>query len=528
MIPWTIVLFAGIVLFGLFLRTYHFRDWLYFYPDQARDLALTREVVEGHASWPLLGPIAASTPFRLGPMYYYFQIVSGELFGVRPETMAYPDLLFGTLSIPLLFVLLRRYFTPKRALSLTLLFAASYFAIRYSRFAWNTNPIPFFSMIFFLALLEFLAEGKRTKWRWAAALGIAIGVGVQLHTVMLLLLPATAISVAAYLTWRKEFPWGKAALVLILVLVLNAGQLTSEFHTDFHNSRYFFAALTVRSPSGGNGFLRNAGLDIACHAQAVTHLLTSLDGKDYCDTPDDLDPTTKHHVDLVPYAVTMGSLAFGLATLVLAYRAGRVLSRFETDPRKRQFLALTALYFGLSFLVIFPVMDDNAPMRYFLPTIFVPFIFLGFILERIEARFAANGKRIAVGIVVLFVLINLVSVGVEAASYARDGESRSNYVVLGELERMRDYVLAHAGGQKDISYLGEQKFYQNYFKPFDFVFGEKGATIARVKKMGDIVPGKPLFYIADEWENGLVNDVPGHPVTDHFHIGQVDLYMLKN
>ena len=522
------MILIGIVLFGLFLRTYHFRDWLYFYPDQARDLALTREVVEGHVSWPLLGPIAASTPFRVGPMYYYFQIISGELFGVRPETMAYPDLLFGTLSIPLLFVLLRRYFTPKRALSLALLFAVSYFAIRYSRFAWNTNPIPFFSMLFFLALLEFLAEGKRTKWRWAAALGISIGVGIQLHTVLLILLPATALCVAGFLVVKKQFPWGKMFLVVVLVLLLNAPQIESELYTHFHNSRYFFGALTARSPSGGNGFLKNASLDIVCHAQAVTHLLTSIDGKDYCDTPDDLDPTTKHRVDLIPYVTTLGSVAFGLLVLLVTYRVSRPWFRSEADPRKRQFLGLIALYFGLSFLVIFPVMDDNAPMRYFLPTIFVPFIFLGLILDGLEARYAAFGKRIAVGIIASLVSVNLVAVGIEAAAYARGGESRSNYVVLGELERMRDYVLAHAGRQKDISYLGEQKFYQNYFKPFDFVFGEKGATIARVKKMGDIAPGMPLFYIADEWENGLVNDVPGHPVTDHFHIGHVDLYMLKN
>jgi len=71
-----VLLFCGIFLVGIFLRTYHFRQWLYFYPDQARDLMLTQDVLAGKAAWPLLGPIAASTPFKLGPIYYYFQIIS--------------------------------------------------------------------------------------------------------------------------------------------------------------------------------------------------------------------------------------------------------------------------------------------------------------------------------------------------------------------------------------------------------------------------------------------------------------------
>ena len=64
---------------GTFLRTYHFHDWLYFYPDQARDVVLAQDVLNGQSAWPLLGPIAASTPFKLGPIYYYFQILSGKL-----------------------------------------------------------------------------------------------------------------------------------------------------------------------------------------------------------------------------------------------------------------------------------------------------------------------------------------------------------------------------------------------------------------------------------------------------------------
>ncbi len=75
-------LFLAILAVGIFLRISHFSEWLYFYPDQARDVTLVDDVLSGRASWPLLGPIAASTPFRLGPVSAYFQIASGAAFGV--------------------------------------------------------------------------------------------------------------------------------------------------------------------------------------------------------------------------------------------------------------------------------------------------------------------------------------------------------------------------------------------------------------------------------------------------------------
>ena len=104
---WKIILFLLIFSVGIFLRSYHFRSWLDFESDQARDLSITEKVVDEGGSWPLLGPDMShsqdgSVRFHVGPMYYYFQIISGKFFGVRPETAAYPDLLFAILSIPII------------------------------------------------------------------------------------------------------------------------------------------------------------------------------------------------------------------------------------------------------------------------------------------------------------------------------------------------------------------------------------------------------------------------------------------
>ena len=106
---WDYLILLFIVALAAAIRLYHFHDWLYFAMDQARDGMLTRETYENGASTlPLLGPRAAGTFLRLGPIFYYFQYISAKIFhSTDPAVLAYPDFLFSVLSIPLFFFFLR-------------------------------------------------------------------------------------------------------------------------------------------------------------------------------------------------------------------------------------------------------------------------------------------------------------------------------------------------------------------------------------------------------------------------------------
>ena len=46
-IPKYIWILAIIIVIGIFLRTYKLHDWLYFYPDQARDVTIVDEFING-------------------------------------------------------------------------------------------------------------------------------------------------------------------------------------------------------------------------------------------------------------------------------------------------------------------------------------------------------------------------------------------------------------------------------------------------------------------------------------------------
>ncbi|MBD3300315.1 MAG: hypothetical protein GF347_03105, partial [Candidatus Moranbacteria bacterium] len=145
-----IFLIFSVFFFGAFLRFYKFKTNLFFELDQSRDYRIVYEVLEnGLKELPLLGPRAGGTFFRLGPIYNYFQIAIAAVFGLSPVIIALPDLFFSILTIPLLFLFLRLYFPKEISLITTFLFSISLFAIEFSRFAWNPNSVPFFTLMCF-------------------------------------------------------------------------------------------------------------------------------------------------------------------------------------------------------------------------------------------------------------------------------------------------------------------------------------------------------------------------------------------
>ena len=277
-----IVSFIAIMAIGIFLRTFHFHDYLHFGKDQARDAAITQSVARGESAWPLLGAAMGNTPFKIGPIYYYFQIISAKIFGQSPEVLAFPDLLFSILSIPLLYLLLKIYFSRNLSLILAGLYSVSYFSIIYSRFAWNPNPIPFFAILFIMSLYEFLIAAEKTNWKWIVAAGIAIGTGVQLHAILMILFPLMSFLVLLFIFVKNRNTWKKIAVIFLIAVALNSPQIVSEFKSNFKNTKIFISSLNDKSSPDKGEFKKNVELNIACHAQANMHIISSLGDKYDC------------------------------------------------------------------------------------------------------------------------------------------------------------------------------------------------------------------------------------------------------
>ncbi len=162
-------IFAVIMLSAIFLRTWQHSEWLFFKWDQGRDATLLVEAVKnGPSELPLLGPRATKVGqdyLHLGPAYYYFQYLPAALLNsTDPAAFAYFDLIMSILTIPLLFIFCRLYFSPRHSLIITSLYGLSFLVIQYSRFAWNPNSVPFLVLLTFYGMLRF-AQSKKLNDR---------------------------------------------------------------------------------------------------------------------------------------------------------------------------------------------------------------------------------------------------------------------------------------------------------------------------------------------------------------------------
>jgi 4-amino-4-deoxy-L-arabinose transferase-like glycosyltransferase len=531
-------LFLAILAVGIFLRISHFSEWLYFYPDQARDVTLVDDVLSGRASWPLLGPIAASTPFRLGPVSAYFQIASGAAFGVSPQSVAIPDLLFGILSIPLLYVFLRRILSERTSLALMGLYAVSFPAIRYARFAWNSNSIPFFSLLLLLSLSEFLHAKSKTAWPWVMALGITFGIGVQLHTVLLVLLPLMLLAAIAYSIRFDRKAWLKWLAIVTIALILNTGQIISELRTGFKNTGYFFSVLDDRSPHEGAGMTENLALDAVCHAQADALFVSSLPATD-----DTCAPLTSFryslggYADRTSYVFFLTSISFGFGLFVLGNALLAFRLKKEQDLRKKVFLGAVLLSSILTFVVMLPVVGHNGQVRYLLPIIAVPFFSLGLMAEYVSEKFSKQGivRRVPIVVLGILVLFNLSTIVSEAKRHAAGVRSDAQYVVWDELEAVRDSIVTRSSPRQEAYLFGGQKYLQNYYKPLAYALSLRGFTLQRsLRHIEDVPAGAPVFFIAQSLENPKKSEYDARPedldltIESYERIGNLGLYKLQH
>ncbi len=511
----TILILSMILVAAVFLRTYHFERWLHFGSDQVRDLILVEGVVEQGKPWPLLGADASNTHFRLGPAYHYFQIVSLSIFGVSAPAMAYPDVFFSILSIPLFFVLLRKYFDENLALILTVLYAVSYYAIEFSRFAWNSNPLPFFVALFLLSLLSFLENREKTAWVWVVFLGIAVGIGIQLHTLLLLLMPTCLVVVAAFLLKQNWRVVKQILLVLVVILLCNAGQIRGEMRSGGDNTKRFLAAFTDRSDGGANRMLVNFGENVLNHAQANGHILTSLGEKGHFTFATILsypDKAKGSHAYMWFVVSLTTSLIFSFCGYgLLLYR-----SWVEPQSERKYFLRLMLLYVTVSFIILFPI-ARGAPIRYFYHTIFIPFIFLGLFFEWFRSRFPDRYRIVSLGFLLFLFGANAYTIGAEAMELRAGTRGDSGFVVLGEADRMIDSIIEKSNPKREANIFGRNQYMSTYFNSLSYLAAKRGFTFRRASDTKPPISDVPYFFLSQSHRS-----VDSLGVTRYDFIGSED------
>lgn len=503
---------VGIIVIGIFFRVYHFHDFLRFNADQSRDATVVSEYLGGTSPLPLLGPKAGGTDFRVGPAFYYFQIVSAKLFGDAPDVVAYPDLLFSILAIPLLFFFLRKYFDVRISLVLAALFAVSFYAVWYSRFAWNPNSLPFWTLLFLFALHETLVAGRALRWQTASLLGVALGIGVQLHTLSLLFLPFLTIAAFGLLAIQKRLSWKPVFLVFAVAMMLNVPQIASEMRTGGGNMTAFFHGVGAKEKKGG-GIVQNIAKDVVCHVDAVAYMLSSYEIDDGCS----LKSVTKDWNVLI----FLGGMVLCIGGCLLAFRA----FRREKDVSRKYFLGMVFFYLGFSFLVLLPLANEIS-MRFFLVAIFMPFVLLGLCLEYFMERFPRQGYRIAVlmaGLLIIANVVSLRSMFEASAAYLSHSNAGMDNILLKEVELSSAFIVAHAGGAPVVAVDGDGRYLFKGLKSMNYFTRRSGITLVEKNKKTD--PTLPVFLIENtKRKNAILKDMETDAVLS---FGRFTIFALR-
>ncbi len=522
MVPAPVWILLAILAVGIFLRTYQFHNWLDFGSDQVNDANRVGAVVKGESPWPLLGPDMSNSGkggrhnrFRLGPMYYYFEITSAKIFGNAPDKMAYPDMLFGILTIPLLYFFLKKYFSTNLTLALDGIYTISFYSLKVSHSAWNINSIPFFTVLFLLSVLEILVHGREARWFWVVMAGVALGVGVQLHAIMLVLLPALALLACAFSVVKDRRTWISWGAIFLLAVVMNTGQIISEYNTNFRNSEIFLSSVNENGNGGGAGqLLQKFGMDIDCHIESNAYMLTAI-GQDQCD------------FTLTRVAESDISRKFSQKIHDPAFLAGEILSilfsffgytylfykfKREKIKEKKYFLGLVGIFSAVSFVVLLPVIDPQ--MRYFIHTFFVPIVFLGLAIDFLSERYSKEYAGLAIILIFIFLVAsNLMTLQPIVAQLSAKERSGPDAIALGEMESMAKYMIASSGHQKSI-YLISDSSHANFFKSLAYVAAEKNVNILRAKESTLIPQGEAEFYLGSPYA-GNQSDAGGNKFDDY-------------
>lgn len=436
---WEYVILSLIILLAAAIRLYHFHDWLFFAMDQARDAILIRESYEnGISNLPLLGPRAAGTFLRLGPVFYYFQFLSAKIFqSTDPAVLAYPDFLWSILSVPLFFFFLRLYFQKTASLLATALFSFSFMAIQYSRFAWNPNAIPFWMLLTFFALLKFSqSKSEKQKYAWLAIMAIGWGVASQLHFLVFVALP---ILVAAFLFWNGDIGklgWKKIGFALLVLLFIFLPVILSDLKTGGDNVKQFIFALEYK-PQSHFSWTQKFFQNFINHGNYYT-----------------LFPTS--YISRTGKASMLAGIVLIFATLFKMFWK----LKEEKDEKKKAFLRVVFVWFFGFFFLLAPFAFQIRP-RFFFPVFFLPFVFFSFwfewVLEWKKKKYF--GKALAVVVFLAVFALNAEATSVWYGSLAKEKDpepwlgrmlviQQFHNVTSSQLKNLSDYLRQRGSAEK--------------------------------------------------------------------------------
>jgi len=216
-----------IFLISFFLRAYRLPYYISYHQDQVRDLFYIKENFE-KGSLILLGPKASVGNFFLPPFWYYLMSFA-YVFSKSPLAPAILTAMLSSVTSIVIFLFIKKFFDQGSAFLASTLYAISPLSIEYSRFAWNPNPIPLFTILTFYFLYGFLFERKEKYLWWGI---VTANLAFQLHYQGLVIFIFYFLSIL----FSKKFSLKRFLQYLLINFILVLPFFIYEIQNNFKNT----------------------------------------------------------------------------------------------------------------------------------------------------------------------------------------------------------------------------------------------------------------------------------------------------
>lgn len=534
-----IILIVLILLFSIVavsLRIYGHNDLLHFQSDQSRDALIIDEgIANGIKELPLLGPQARGSELLLGPIFYYFQYLAAFFGGNAPNILAMPDLIFSLLFIPLSYIFFRTYFTFRFSLALAGLGALSLFLVEYSRFAWNPNSLPFFTLLMATGLLKAFETKMTVSTGWWMAAVLALAVAMQLHFIFFLAGPAIFIIYLAYIKRRLSIKL--VAVAGFIIFLLFSPVIYSEHKTNGSNTKAFFQ--TIRE-KGGNGEKHNILEKIFRNYQETSRafwiIVTGDQHGDMISTRMKNQGFSKFLCDKkcrdnIPYSL-IAMLAFGFGAMTLVKKA----ISDSLEERKKIFIVFVSIWSSVVFAVLTLVAYQISP-RFYL-TIVPPFLVIaGLLIQRIGLYFKNYKVHIVSGIILFLmahnayqdiVYLRILSSAAHDPNIGIERDLillRDNIITLEQLKVAANFIADNEKNNKSIIFVADNR----YARSISYLLKHNEGVASVPIKLSDFEPdGKEHYFVIKTFTNtqDKLKSLDGYDFIKQKEIGTISIFKL--
>lgn len=219
--------FICIFLLALLLRCFKLETLTTYGGDQGIDFITVRDMVVYH-KWTLLGIKTSVSAFFQGPVYLYLLFPFFVFFQLNPVAGPAAAVVISAVTIILLYITAKRYFSKRTAL-----FAAALFAVSPEFVMYGNTPLYQHFLPLFIVLSLYIFFFRKKNFLTALLLGLSTGIGLEIHLLNITLLFAF---MAYFIFYKRDQIIGYTFGVITGCLPT----ILFELRHQFLNTKLFF------------------------------------------------------------------------------------------------------------------------------------------------------------------------------------------------------------------------------------------------------------------------------------------------